>query len=42
MLQQTPNNLELKSTVEEYLNRKGQHDRFIINITAGEAHFETE
>ncbi len=42
MLQQTPNNLDLKSTVEEYLNHKGQHDRFIINITAGEAHFETE
>ena len=42
MLQQTPNNLDLKSTVEEYLNHKGQHDRFIMNITASESHFETE
>lgn len=42
MLQQTPNNLDLKSTVEEYLSHKGQHDRFVINITANDAHFETE
>ena len=40
MLQQTPNNLDIKSTTAEYLNHKGQHDRFIINITANEAHFE--
>lgn len=42
MLQQTPNNLDLKSTVEEYLDCKGQHDRFILNITANESHFENE
>lgn len=40
MLQQTPNNLDTKSTTTEYLNHKGQHDRFIINITANESHFE--
>lgn len=40
MLQQTPNNLDTKSTTIEYLNHKGQHDRFIINITANESHFE--
>ena len=40
MLQQTPNNLDIKSTTSEYLNHKGQHDRFIINIVANEAHFE--
>ena len=42
MLQQTPNNLDLKSTVAEYLDCKGQHDRFILNITANESHFENE
>ena len=41
MLQQTPNNLDVKSTTIEYLNHKGQHDRFIINITANESHFES-
>lgn len=40
MLQQTPNNLDIKSTTAEYLNHKGQHDRFIINITSNESHFE--
>lgn len=40
ILQQTPNNLDAKATTAEYLNHKGQHDRFIINITANEAHFE--
>ena len=40
MLQQTPNNLDIKSTTSEYLNHKGQHDRFIINIVANESHFE--
>lgn len=40
MLQQTPNNLDIKSTTTEYLNHKGQHDRFIINITSNESHFE--
>lgn len=40
MLQQTPNNLDIKSTTAEYLNHKGQHDRFVINITANESHFE--
>lgn len=40
MLQQTPNNLDTKSTTIEYLNHKGQHDRFIINITSNESHFE--
>ena len=42
MLQQTPNNLDIKSTTEEYLNHKGQHDRFVLNITADESHFESE
>ena len=41
MLQQTPNNLDVKSTTTEYLNHKGTHDRFIINITANESHFES-
>ena len=40
MLQQTPNNLDVKSTTAEYLNHRGQHDRFIINITSNESHFE--
>lgn len=40
MLQQTPNNLDTKSTTIEYLNHKGQHYRFIINITSNESHFE--
>lgn len=40
MLQQTPNNLDAKATTAEYLNHKGQHDRFIIHITTNEAHFE--
>ncbi len=40
ILQQTPNNLDAKATTAEYLNHKGQHDRFIIHITANEAHFE--
>ena len=40
MLQQTPNNLDIKSTTAEYLNHKGQHDRFIVNITASKAYFE--
>ena len=41
MLQQTPNNLDVKSTTASYLNHKGPHDRFIINIVANESHFET-
>lgn len=40
MLQQTPNNLDIKSTTEAYLNHKGQHDKFIINIVANQSHFE--
>lgn len=40
MLQQTPNNLDVKSTTAEYLNHKNPHDRFIINITSNESHFE--
>ena len=40
MLQQTPNNLDAKTTTAQYLNHKGQHDRFIINITSNESHFE--
>lgn len=40
MLQQTPNNLDIKSTTEAYLNHKGQHDKFIINITSNQSHFE--
>ncbi|KAK8881195.1 hypothetical protein M9Y10_003926 [Tritrichomonas musculus] len=42
MLQQTPNNLDVKTTTEEYLNHKGSHDRFIINITNGRSNFEIE
>ena len=42
MLQQTPNNLDVKTTTEEYLNHKGSHDRFIINITNGSSNFEIE
>lgn len=41
-LQQTPNNLDIKTTTEEYLNRKRTHDRFIINITINSCGFETE
>ena len=41
MLQQTPNNLDAKSTTTEYLSHTAPHDRFIINITANESHFET-
>lgn len=37
MLQQTPNNLDIKSTTAEYPNHKGQYDRFIVNITASKA-----
>ena len=42
MLQQTPNNLDIKTTTEEYLNHKGTHDKFIINITNNSCGFETE
>ena len=40
MIQQTTINLDIKSTTAEYLNHKGQHDRFIINLTANESHFD--
>ena len=42
MLQQTPNNLDVKSTVEQYLNHKGPHDRFVMNITNDSYKFESE
>lgn len=41
MLTQTPNNLNKKAVTNQYLQLKGQHDRFILNITANKYHFET-
>ena len=40
MLQQTPNNLDIKSTTAEYLNHTAPHDRFVINITGNVSYFE--
>ena len=39
MLKQTPNNLP-SSIVDEYLQHTDIHDRFILNITANQHHFE--
>ena len=39
MLKQTPNNLP-SSIVDEYLEHTDIHDRFILNITANQHHFE--
>ena len=40
MLKQTPNNLP-SSIVDEYLQHTDIHDRFILNITANQHHFES-
>ena len=40
MLKQTPNNLP-SSIVDEYLEHTDIHDRFILNITANQHHFES-
>lgn len=40
LLMQTNNNLDVKSTVNEYLQHDDPHDKFIMNITAGEYYFE--
>ncbi len=41
LLMQTNNNLDVKSTVNEYLQHDDPHDKFIMNITAGKYYFET-
>lgn len=40
LLQQTNNNLDTKKTVQEYLQHREPHDKFIMNITANKYYFE--
>ena len=40
LLQQTNNNLNTKQTVQEYLQHREPHDKFIMNITANKYYFE--
>lgn len=40
LLQQTNNNLDVKTTVQEYLQHTDPHDRFVMNITANKYYFE--
>jgi hypothetical protein len=39
ILKQTPNDCELKSTLEEYRGLEGDHDHFVMNITANLYYF---
>ena len=39
LLQQTNNNLNTKETVKQYLQHRGLHDKFILNITANKYYF---
>ena len=41
LLQQTNNNLNIKKTVQEYLQHRDPHDKFIMNIIANRYYFET-
>lgn len=41
LLQQTNNNLNTKATVQEYLQHREPHDKFIMNITANKYYFES-
>lgn len=41
LLQQTNNNLNTKETVQEYLQHREPHDKFIMNITANKYYFES-
>ena len=41
LLQQTNNNLDTKATVQEYLQHREPHDKFIMNITANKYYFES-
>ena len=40
LLQQTNNNLNTKQTVQEYLQHREPHDKFIMNISADRYYFE--
>ena len=40
LLQQTNNNLNTKKTVQEYLQHRGPHEKFIMNISADKYYFE--
>lgn len=40
LLQQTNNNLDVKSIVQEYLQHTDPHGRFVMNITANKYYFE--
>lgn len=42
MLEQTPNNLNVKQTLSEYKTLTGNHDHFILNITADRHWFVRE
>ena len=39
LLQQTNNNLNTKETVKQYLQHRGPHEHFILNITANKYYF---
>lgn len=41
LLQQTNNNLNTKETVQEYLQHREPHDKFVMNITANKYYFES-
>lgn len=41
LLQQTNNNLNTKATVQEYLQHREPHDKFVMNITANKYYFES-
>ena len=40
LLQQTNNNLNIKKTVQQYLQHRDPHSKFIMNLTASKYHFE--
>lgn len=41
LLQQTNNNLNIKKTVHQYLQRRDPHEHFIMNLTASKYYFES-
>lgn len=42
ILEQTPNNLDKKTTTAQYLSLPGNHDRMVLNISDNSMHFEIE
>jgi hypothetical protein len=39
IMQQTPNNCDVKKTLQEYRELTGPHDHFVMNITANKYEF---